>query len=75
MNFILRFTLSVTTLLFLAISSAYAIEDSPVLNRIKESGKLTVGTSGTIEAVAALMRNRSLITAAQLTFPIFEAAR
>jgi polar amino acid transport system substrate-binding protein len=48
MNFILRFTLSVTTLLFLAVSSAQAIEGAPVLTRIKESGKLTVGTSGSM---------------------------
>jgi polar amino acid transport system substrate-binding protein len=48
MNLFLRLIFSISALCLVAISSSYADEGAPVISRIKESGKLVVGTSGTM---------------------------
>jgi polar amino acid transport system substrate-binding protein len=48
MKCFLRFVISLSTLCLITINSAYAVDGAPVMTRIKESGKLVVGTSGTM---------------------------
>jgi polar amino acid transport system substrate-binding protein len=48
MNLFLRLILSVSFLFFLASNVSQAVEGAPVLSRIQDSGKLVVGTSGSM---------------------------
>jgi polar amino acid transport system substrate-binding protein len=48
MNLFMRLITSFSIMLLLTFNSAYAVEGAPVLTRIQESGKLVVGTSGTM---------------------------
>jgi len=48
MKYAVRFALVFTTLFFALSSSLYAADNSPVLSRIHKSGKLILGTSGTM---------------------------
>lgn len=55
MNYIARSMLAVSTLVFIIISSAYAVEGAPVISRIQKSGKLVVGTSGNMPLMSEKM--------------------
>ena len=48
MKYSARLILAFTTLFFLITSTVYATDNSPVLSRIQKSGKLVLGTSGTM---------------------------
>ena len=48
MKYAARLILAFTTLFFVFTSTVYAAENSPVLSRIHKSGKLVLGTSGTM---------------------------
>ena len=43
-----RLILAVATLFFVITSTLYAADNSPVLSRIQKSGKLVLGTSGSM---------------------------
>jgi len=55
MNYIARSMLAVSTLVFIILSSAYAVEGAPVISRIQKSGKLVVGTSGNMPLMSEKM--------------------
>lgn len=48
MKHLARLLLAITTLLFVITSNVHAADNSPVLTRIQKSGKLVLGTSGTM---------------------------
>jgi len=48
MKHLARLTLVFTAFFFVVISSVHAADNSPVLSRIQKSGKLVLGTSGTM---------------------------
>jgi polar amino acid transport system substrate-binding protein len=48
MNLLLRFIFIISSFSLVALGNAHAAEGSPVVSRIQESGKLVVGTSGTM---------------------------
>jgi polar amino acid transport system substrate-binding protein len=48
MKYAARLILAFTTLFFVLTSTVYAADNSPVLSRIQKSGKLVLGTSGTM---------------------------
>ncbi|MBT8134113.1 MAG: transporter substrate-binding domain-containing protein, partial [Gammaproteobacteria bacterium] len=48
MKYSARLILALTALFFLISSTVYAADNSPVLSRIQKSGKLVLGTSGTM---------------------------
>lgn len=48
MNLLFRFIFIVSSLCLITLGNAHAVEGSPVISRIQESGKLVVGTSGTM---------------------------
>jgi polar amino acid transport system substrate-binding protein len=48
MNSVLRFIFAISALCLITVSNSLAVEGAPVVSRIQESGKLVVGTSGTM---------------------------
>jgi polar amino acid transport system substrate-binding protein len=48
MNPVLRFIFAISALCLITVSNSLAVEGAPVVSRIQESGKLVVGTSGTM---------------------------
>ena len=61
MKSIVRLLFTFITLFAVISSTAYAADDSPVLSRIKESGKLVLGTSGNMPLMSEKTMTGDLI--------------
>jgi len=62
MNHFIRSILAFTTLFFIIISSSvHAVEGTPVMSRIQESGKLVVGTSGNMPLMSERLITGELV--------------
>jgi len=62
MNYISRSILAFATLFFVIISNnAHAVEGAPVISRIQKSGKLVVGTSGSMPLMSEKLMTGELI--------------
>ena len=61
MKFMARSIVALTALLFVAVSTAHAGDASPVLSRIQKSGKLVVGTSGSMPLMSEKLMTGELV--------------
>lgn len=60
MTHLARSFLAITAVVFFISSNAYAIDGAPVINRIKQSGKLVVGTSGSMPLMSEKLASGEL---------------
>jgi polar amino acid transport system substrate-binding protein len=61
MNFMARSIVALTALVFVAVSSVHAADASPTLSRIQKSGKLVVGTSGSMPLMSEKLMTGELV--------------
>jgi polar amino acid transport system substrate-binding protein len=61
MNFMARSIVALTALVFVTVSTAYAADASPTLSRIQKSGKLVVGTSGSMPLMSEKLMTGELV--------------
>ena len=60
MNFLVRTCVAISALFFLLTGSVYADDNNPVLSRIKKSGTLVVGTSGSMPLMSEKLASGQL---------------
>jgi polar amino acid transport system substrate-binding protein len=61
MKYTVRLILALTASFFILTSTVYATDNSPVLSRIQKSGKLVLGTSGTMPLMSEKMMTGEVI--------------